>query len=122
MPVNYPKFDKKIQDQIDLSSIKSSKTRPGIIMSFDKLANTAVVVLDDQYSGSVGNVINHVHCPFTKGIQGVAPTVGSRCLVGFRDNNEMNPYIINFYDDTESKVNYYHNTVAVTGIPRFMVH
>ena len=50
MPVNYPKFDKKIQDQIDLSEMQKAKTRPGVIMSYSNISNTAVVGLEDQYS------------------------------------------------------------------------
>jgi hypothetical protein len=122
MPVNYPKFDKKIQDQIDLSGIRTPKTRPGTIMGYDSSSNVATVVLDEQYSDSIGNVVNNVPCPVIRGVQTVAPTIGSRCLIGFRDNNESNPYIVNFIDDTVSKSNSYRETVVRTGIPKFMVH
>jgi hypothetical protein len=122
MPVNYPKFDKKIQDQIDNTGFRTSRTRPGVVMSYDKVSNTAVVALDEQFSDAVGNIIRNVPCPFVRGVQVVAPTMGTRCLVGFRDNNETNPYIINYFDDGYSKLNHYHNTVVRTGIPRYMVH
>ena len=36
MATNYPKFDNKIQNQIDLSRMRQAKTRPGVIMQFDK--------------------------------------------------------------------------------------
>lgn len=122
MPVNYPKFDKKIQEQIDNTNFKTSKTRPGVIMSYDRVTNTATVVMEEQFSDAIGNVIKNVPCPFTKGVQTVAPTIGSRCLVAFRDNNEIKPYIVNFFEDTSSKSNYWFNTVVRTGIPRYMVH
>jgi len=121
MPVNYPKFDKKIQDQIDVTEMQKARTRPGVIASYDKRQNTAVVILEDQYSQNIGNVIKNVVCPVTNGVQAVAPTPGSRCLVGFRDNNEAKPYIINFYNDAGNTGNYrYYNTVN-TGVPNFMV-
>lgn len=122
MPVNYPKFDKKIQEQIDNSNFKASKTRPGTIMSYDKVTNTATIMLDEQYTNGVGNVIRLVPCPVSKGVQMVAPTIGTRCLIGFRDNNEMSPYVLNFFEDTNSKANYYRNSIVRTGIPRYMVH
>lgn len=121
MPVNYPKFDKKIQDQIDLTNLKASRTRPGTIMNFDKINNRATIVLDEQFSESIGNVINNVPCPVTRGVQSVSPVIGSRCLVGFRDNSETSPYIINFFEDTISKSSFLNNYTVRTGIPRFMV-
>lgn len=122
MPVNYPKFDKKIQDQIDMTNIRAAKTRPGTVMGFDRVNNTATVVMDDQFSDSVGSVVSNIPCPFTRGVQSVSPTIGTRCLVGFRDNNESHAYVINFFDDVPSIANYYRNSMVNTGIPRFMVH
>jgi len=122
MPVNYPKFDKKIQDQIITTEMQKARTRPGVIMSYDKVTNTAVVVLEDQHSDSVGNVIKNVACPYSRGVQHVAPVSGERCLVGFRDNNEAKPYIINMYQDSDSNANYSYNYTLNTGIPKFMVY
>jgi hypothetical protein len=122
MPVNYPKFDKKIQDQITTTEMQKARTRPGVIMSYDKVTNTAIVVLEDQYSDSVGNVIKNVACPYTRGVQFVSPVPGERCLVGFRDNNEAKPYIINIYQDLGSNANYNYNYTLNTGIPKFMVY
>ena len=122
MPVNYPKFDKKIQDQIDLSQMQRSRSRPGVIMSYNNNNNTAVVVLEDHHSENVGNIIKDVVCPSARGVQIVAPVPGSRCLIGFRDNNEAKPYVINYYDDTNSGYNRAYQYRVNTGIPRFMVH
>lgn len=121
MPVNYPKFDKKIQDQIDLTSLKTAKTRPGTIINFNKYNNTATVVLDEQFSDSIGNIVTNVYCPVSRGIQTVSPVMGSRCLVGFRDNSENNPYIINFFEDTISKPAFLGNYTVRSGIPGYMV-
>ena len=121
MPVNYPKFDKKIQDQIDLAFIKSSKTRPGIIMGYDRKTGMATVALDDAYSSAVGNIIRSVPCPVTRGIQLVDPIPGTRCVVGFRDNNESQPYVLNYFNDTANRTSNIYNNYVNTGIPKFMV-
>jgi hypothetical protein len=122
MPGNYPKFDKKIQDQIDNVSMQKSRTRPGIIVSYNRASSTADVILDEQYSENMGNVLKNVPCPLVKGVQSVSPTLGTRCLIGFRDTNESNPYILNFFDDVATNKFYIRNSVVNTGIPRFMVH
>ena len=122
MPGNYPKFDKKIQDQIDNVSMQKSRTRPGIIVSYNRASSTADVILDEQYSENMGNVLKNVPCPLVKGVQSVSPTLGTRCLIGFRDTNESNPYILNFFDDVATNKFHIRNCVVNTGIPRFMVH
>lgn len=122
MPVNYPKFDQKIQSQIDLTLMKIAKTRPGMILSFNKSTNTARVMLDNQISDNIGSVIENVPCPVTKGVQSVAPSVGTRCLVAFRDNNESSPYILNYFEDTKLNPTFMINYTVNTGIPKFLVH
>ena len=122
MPGNYPKLDKKIQDQIDNVSMQKSRTRPGIIVSYNRASSTADVILDEQYSENMGNVLKNVPCPLVKGVQSVSPTLGTRCLIGFRDTNESNPYILNFFDDVATNKFHIRNSVVNTGIPRFMVH
>ena len=100
--------------------MKQSRTRPGVIMQFDKKMNTAVIVLDDPFSGQVGNIINNVPCPEIMGVQMVAPSPGTRCLVGFRDDNENNPYIVTYFTDPGKISGYSSNYFASTGIPKFM--
>jgi hypothetical protein len=120
MAINYPKFDGKIQNQIDVSRMRQSKTRPGVVMQFDKKTNTATVILDDQYSKQLGNIVNKVPCPSNPGVQNVAPEPGTRCLIGFRDDNESHPYIISFFEENRLGSNYMSNYVVNTGIPKFM--
>ena len=54
------------------------------------------------------------------GIQSVAPEPGDRCIVGFSDENERFPYIVNFVNDyaNERLIN---SSIANTGIPRYMI-
>jgi hypothetical protein len=122
MPVNYPKFDQKIQDQINVTNFQQPRSRPGIITSFDRMNNSATIVLDDHNSDLMGSVITDVPCPTTKGIQSVAPTIGTRCLVAFRDTNEARPYVIGFFEDTKRNMTYTMNNIVDTGVPRYMVH
>lgn len=51
----------------------------------------------------------------------VAPTAGSRCVIGFRDDAEVAPYIISFVDDGSSTGKYGPATFVNTGVPKFMV-
>lgn len=120
MANNYPKFDNKIQNQIDLSRMRQAKTRPGVIMKFDKKNNRATIILDDAYSGQLGNIINSVPCPAIMGVQNVSPEPGTRCLVGFRDDNENNAYVISYFEENNLSSNYLNNYVVNTGIPKFM--
>jgi hypothetical protein len=120
MPNIYPKFDNKIQNQIDQSRMRQSKTRPGVVMQFNKKMNTAMVVLDDQLSGQIGNIINDVPCPAVMGVQTVSPDAGTRCLIGFRDDNENHPYIISYFNDFGSTSGKLNNYVVNTGIPKYM--
>ena len=121
MQKKYPRFDKKIQEQIDVSRLKESRARPGMVISFNSVKSTATIVVDDPHSGKPGQVLNNVPCPVSKGIQTVSPFAGSRCLIGFRDSQETDPYVLNFFDDTSAS-NYYNRNYSVeTGIPRFLV-
>jgi len=122
MPVNYPKFDQKIQNQIDLSLMKAPKTRLGMILTFDKQNNTARIMLDRQHSDNIGSVIDNVPCPVSKGVQSVSPTIGTRCLVGFHFNNETSPYVLSYFEDTRLNSGYMINYTVDTGIPKFLVH
>ena len=121
MPNNYPKFDSKIQSQIDASRMRQSKNRPGVVMQFNKRNNTAVIVLDDPLSGQIGNISGDVPCPSIMGVQMISPEAGTRCLVGFRDDNENHPYIITYFDDQSKNSGRLNNYVVNTGLPKYMM-
>jgi len=119
MPGNYPKFDKKITDHIDRSKFLQVKNRPGTIMVYNAQNNTATVLIDEKFSDTIGNAMINVPCPFTYGVQSVAPSPGTRCLVGFRDEHEEEAYIIMYYNEPHSYKNS-RNLNIYTGIPKFM--
>jgi hypothetical protein len=121
MAIIYPKFDQKINNLIQDSKLQESKTRPGTIVEFDKMSNTATVILDEKFGGTVGDIVNRVPCPFTYGIQGVSPHPGTRCVVAFRSDSERDPYIVSIIADGFDTVKTIRNNSVNTGIPKFMI-
>lgn len=117
----YPKFDDKLNSHINANQLQQSKTRLGTIMSYNRTSNTAVVVLDDRMTNQIGNIVRGVPCPSLLGIQSVAPTAGSRCVIGFTNSNEKSPYIISYVDDSSSIGKYMPSYSVDTGIPKFLV-
>lgn len=117
----YPKFDDKLNSHINNNQLQQSKTRSGTIMSYSKMTNTAVIVLDDRMTNQIGNIIRDVPCPAVMGVQSVAPIAGTRCVVGFSDANERFPHIVSYTDGTSSLGKYMPNYNVNTGVPKFMV-
>jgi hypothetical protein len=120
VPSNYPKFDQKINDQIIASRMQQSRPRMGTVVEYNRTSNTITVVLESQYSDTVGNIVNKIPCPSTYGIQTVAPEPGDRCVIGFRDENERFPYVISFLNDYPNE-RAKNSSIANTGIPRYMI-
>jgi hypothetical protein len=121
MPVIYPKFDKKIQEQIENYNFQQSKTRSGIISAFNIKTNTASVILDNPHTGEMGSILVNVPYPSTEGVQSVAPLLGTRCIVAFRGKNESEPYILSVYDSPNNMLKRHSKNNIKTGIPKFMV-
>ena len=63
MAINYPKFDKKIDEQIQSAHMQRAKTRMGTIAQYDKRTNTAVIIMESNYSDTIGGIIMNVSCP-----------------------------------------------------------
>jgi len=121
MKQNYPKFDQKIQDVINNTNLQRERTRNGVLISYDRLRNTAKVMLEDKYSDSISDVLTNVPCPFVGGMQVVAPEPGTRCVVGFRNTSETNAYIISFYASPVNMNSFIRNNYATTQVPRYLV-
>jgi hypothetical protein len=66
MATNYPKFDKKISDMITSAEMQKSKTRFGVIASYNKDNNTAKVLLEDRYSDQITDVLSDVPLPMSQ--------------------------------------------------------
>lgn len=63
MPNVYPKFDQKINDQITNARMQVSRPRTGTIVSYDRYNDTITVILESQYSDTVGNIVANIPCP-----------------------------------------------------------
>jgi hypothetical protein len=117
----YPKFDQKISDMIGTAEMQKQKTRFGVVASYDKDTNTAKVMIENRYSDQMTDVVTNVSCLMIQGLQSVAPEVGARCLVGFRDNSERMPYILSFYATPHDMSPMMYNSMSDMGIPRYLI-
>ena len=59
----YPKFDQKINDQIQSSRMQQSKTRMATVASYDRTKNTLTLIMESHYSDTIGNIVGDVPCP-----------------------------------------------------------
>jgi hypothetical protein len=58
---------------------------------------------------------------YLSGVQNVAPEVGARCVVGFRDSNERFAYIVDIYATPNDPSVLFYNNIASTHIPRYLI-
>jgi hypothetical protein len=63
MAINYPKFDQKINDQINNFKMQQPKTRMATVASYNKITHQVTLILDSHYSDAIGNIISGVPCP-----------------------------------------------------------
>lgn len=117
----YPKFDQRLDSHLTNRRFQQTKARPGTVVSFDKMKNTMVVILDDRVTNHIGNIVKDIPCPTIQGVQMTAPVIGSRCIIGFVDDSERYPYIISFIDGHDAVGKYIPNYGIETGIPKFLV-
>lgn len=120
MPINYPKFDQKINDQIQNAKMQGAKSRIATVVQYDRITNNMTVIMESHYSDTLGNIVDKIPCPITYGVQSVAPEPGDRCVIGFRDDNERHPYVISFINDYQNG-RLTNMSIANSGIPRFLI-
>ena len=63
MPINYPKFDQKINDQITAARMQQAKTRMATVAQYDRIHHTVTLILESNYSDTIGNIVPNVDCP-----------------------------------------------------------
>lgn len=63
MPQIYPKFDQKINEQINSARMQEARSRTGTVVEFNRNNNTITVVLESQHSDKIGNIVNNIPCP-----------------------------------------------------------
>lgn len=59
----YPKFDQKINEQIQSARMQESKTRMATVASYDRIKNTLTLIMESHYSDTIGNIVGDVPCP-----------------------------------------------------------
>lgn len=119
--MQYPKFEQAIQDRVVNSALEQT-SRPGygIILSYDKITNTASVLLSVPGSGNPGEQFNDVPCPTTLGLQMQAPYPGRPCWVTFKDGNQAFPVVSHFFNHVFDQTDYLRQYNATNNIPRYL--
>lgn len=49
---HYPKFDQRLNSHLENQRMQQSRTRFGTVMSYDKITNTVMVVMDDKIANT----------------------------------------------------------------------
>ena len=115
-----PKFEKHIKGRVDQYKAEESRSRYGIVMSYDDVENTATVMLSAPDSDGTGDIIRGVLCPVYPGIQMAAPEPGRPCWVVFKDRTgEKFPIISHYFNHNYRKFDYQKQSKHFTGFPRF---
>jgi hypothetical protein len=120
MEVN-PKLDKYLADAMLRDRHSRPRDRLGIIADYDPVKNTATVIMTDNFSDRLSEVIANVPCPTTIGVQSAAPEQGRGVWVAFDGPSARSPYIVSFTNLDYPKYDYIRQTKADTGVPRFML-
>lgn len=120
MEVN-PKLDKYIQNAMLQDRQSRTRDRFGIIAEYNADTNMATVLMSDQFSDQINDVITNVPCPTNIGIQGVAPEPGRGCWVAYDGTSATAPYILSFTNLDYPKYDYMKQSVATTAVPKYML-
>jgi hypothetical protein len=54
---HYPKFDQRLNSHLENQRMQQSRTRLGTVMSYDKITNTVMVVMDDKIANTARKYI-----------------------------------------------------------------
>lgn len=120
MAIHNPKFEKHIDQKISQRDSEKSRSRYGVITSYDKTTNTATVLLTATDSDMPADVLKNVMCPVIMGVQAVAPEPGRPCWIAFKTDSEQFPVITHYFNHSYEKFDYKKQTNATTGMPSFI--
>lgn len=116
-----PKFDNYIKSQADRTSAQQATSRYGIIQDYNPSTHTATVLLPDQDSDAIGEILRNVPCPVTLGVEMVAPEAGRPCWVAIRRGQSSRGAIItNYFHHNFSRVDGPKKANLRSGVPSFM--
>lgn len=113
------RLDEHIIEVIRNNDLSKSKDRPGILMSYDQVTNTATVLMSDNLSDVANTILRNVPCPTQLGIQSVSPDPGRGVWVAFKGDSDRFPFITSFFNHNYSGNDYTRQTTAYTGMPQF---
>lgn len=116
-----PKFQQRVQDQIVTpSQQQTNQPGYGIVMAYDRLTNTATVLMSQPGSDQWGEFYANVPCPTSVGVQGVGPEIGRPCWVIFADGTMSNPMITHYFNHIYEDIDFDRQNKAQDSMPRFM--
>lgn len=101
--------------------LQSMTGRLGVIAQYDEISNTATVLISGEQSDAIEDVLEHVMCPVTLGVQTVAPSPGRLCWVVFKNGNYSQPLISHYYNHRYSDYDYGKQTQANNGLPSYLL-
>ncbi len=119
MQKHYPKYEKRLQQDLTNRELSRTTGREGIIIAYNEFRNTATVLLTNPQDGGVGVTVENVPCPTYMGIQIAAPEPGRSCWVEFKNSGERNPIITHFYNLAYSQFDYENQMNASSMIPNY---
>lgn len=118
-------MNKRVQKQIDQTIQSNNYTKltgsVGTVLSYDKFANTATVLVSKSETDEAEEILNNVPCPTYIGVQMAAPEPGRLCYVVFRNGNITQPLITHYYNHRYSQFDYNRQTPAPIDIPTYLL-
>lgn len=117
--------NQKVQQQIDQTiqnqNYKKLTGSVGTVLSYDRFANTASVVVSKSETDEADEVLKNVPCPTHIGIQMAAPEPGRLCYVVFRNGNITQPLITHYYNHRYSEFDHGRQSPTQFNIPTHLL-
>lgn len=118
-------MNQRVQKQIDQTirddRYKKLSNAVGVILSYDKFANTATVMVSKSETDEAEEILKNVPCPTNIGVQMAAPEPGRLCVVIFRNGNITQPLITNYYNHRFSQYDYNRQSPTQVDIPSYLL-
>lgn len=93
----------------------------GTVISYNKMTNTATVVITKQETNDVDEILTGVPCPTFIGVQMVAPESGRPCWVVFKNGDVTQPLITHFYNHLYASFDYPKQISSNNVIPTYLL-
>jgi hypothetical protein len=117
--------NQKVQKQIDQTlqnqHYQKLTDAVGVILSYDRFANTATVLISKSETDEAEEILKNVPCPTYIGVQMAAPEPGRPCVVIFRNGNITQPLITHYYNHRYSEFDYGRQSPTQFDIPTHLL-